>query len=110
MTKPKPIDWRAVAEARRELDRLRREHPELSGPSDTSDWIASLKENTTMADTQQAAFRLPIDLLKRLDRHVKRLQEASPGMNVSRTDAVRLLLTSGLDQAEEQAGRRKKAP
>jgi len=67
--------------------------------------VATLVEDDAMTETQQAAFRLPIDLIKHLDRHVKRFQEASPGLNVTRADAVRMLLTKGLDEAEEHAKR-----
>jgi len=48
----------------------------------------------------QAAFRLPVGLVKRVDRHAKRLSEQT-GMNVTRADAVRALLHSAL-LVEEQ--------
>ena len=50
--------------------------------------------------TTQVAFRLPDELLKRLDRHAERMRETQPGVNVSRTDVVRMLLTRALEQAE----------
>lgn len=57
-----------------------------------------IRESTT-----QVAFRLPDELLKRLDRHAERMRELQPGVNVSRTDVVRVLLTRALDQAEVDA-------
>lgn len=47
--------------------------------------------------TEQVGFRLPTALLKRVDAHAKRLRE-STGMSVTRTDAVRELLTEALDR------------
>lgn len=52
-------------------------------------------------DTQQVSFRLPTSLLRRLDRHTKRMKAASGGhVEVSRTDAVRSILGAALDEIE----------
>lgn len=48
----------------------------------------------------QTAFRLPVGLVKRVDRYARRLSEQT-GMNVTRADAVRKLLHESLT-AEEQ--------
>ena len=64
-----------------------------------------------MADyTTQVAFRLPDDLLKRIDKHAERMRDAQPGVNVTRTDVVRMLLTRALDQVDgdRNGGRRAK--
>jgi hypothetical protein len=54
-----------------------------------------------MADTKKmTAFRLEGSLLKRPDRHAAKLATQT-GLPVSRADLVRLLLTRGLDAAEE---------
>lgn len=53
------------------------------------------KETTT-----QVAFRLPDGLLKRLDRHVERMTAENPGLEFTRADAVRSLLTRALDAVE----------
>ena len=50
--------------------------------------------------TQQTAFRLPTELLGRLDRYAERLREEQPGISITRADVVRLLLTRSLDEAE----------
>lgn len=53
------------------------------------------KETTT-----QLAFRLPDSLVARVDAYAKRLNAATPGLDVTRTDAVRALLTQALDRVE----------
>lgn len=50
--------------------------------------------------TTQVAFRLPDSLVKRLDRHVERMTAENPGLDFTRTEAVRSLLTRALDQIE----------
>ena len=53
------------------------------------------KETTT-----QLAFRLPDSLVARVDAYAKRLNAVTPGLDVTRTDAVRALLTQALDSVE----------
>ena len=50
--------------------------------------------------TTQAAFRLPDHLIARLDRHAERMSKEHPGLEFSRADAVRTLLTRALDEVE----------
>jgi len=50
--------------------------------------------------TTQVAFRLPDSLIARLDRHAQRLSKEHPGLEFTRVDAVRTLLTIALDEAE----------
>ena len=45
-------------------------------------------------------FRLPADLVKRLDKHAERMQAEQPGLQVTRADALRVLLTEALDRVE----------
>lgn len=54
----------------------------------------------------QTAFRLPVSLIKRVDRHAKRISELT-GMNVTRADAVRALLHSALIQEEKTNGKKR---
>ena len=49
------------------------------------------------ASARQTAFRLPVSLLARLDRYAKRMRDEQKGLNVTRADVVRLLLTRALD-------------
>lgn len=105
----KTVDWRAVAHARRKIEGITRDQPEKAGAANVDDWTEVMKrDDDLMAETQQTAFRLPTDLLRRLDNHVKRLQDDSPGMKVTRADAVRMLLTRGLDEAEQKPKKSRK--
>jgi hypothetical protein len=84
------------------------QHPELVGPTgldNVNDWIETLEtdeKGSQMAKepTTQVAFRLPDSLLTRLDRHVERMGKEHPGLDFSRADAMRSLLTRALDQIE----------
>lgn len=104
----RPVDEVALAAARRRLDALVAQHPELvgpTGPDNVNAWIEtleSIEEGTDMAKepTQQVAFRLPDSLIARLDQHVERMSKEHPGLDFSRADAVRSLLTRALDQIE----------
>jgi hypothetical protein len=104
----RPIDEVAIAASRRRLDALVAKHPELvgpTGPDNVNEWIEtleSIEKGTQMAKepTQQVAFRLPDSLVARLDRHVERMTKENPGLDFSRADAVRSLLTRALDQIE----------
>ena len=103
-----PIDEVAAAAALRRLDATIAKHPELlgpSGPDNVNAWmetLESIEEGTDMAKepTTQVAFRLPDSLIARLDRHVERMSKEHPGLDFTRADAVRSLLTRALDQIE----------
>jgi len=45
--------------------------------------------------------RLPVGLVERIEKHALRLRRARPGLNVSRTEALRALLLDALDAVEE---------
>lgn len=108
MTASDRTDEVAVAAALRRLDGIVRKHPELTGPSgpdNVADWIVTLdsdEKGLHMAKepTTQVAFRLPNKLIERLDRHVERMCADNPGLDFSRADAVRSLLTRVLDEVE----------
>jgi Arc/MetJ-type ribon-helix-helix transcriptional regulator len=55
------------------------------------------------------ALRLPAALRDRVDRHRERLGAAVPGVPLTRSDALRALLTAALDVAEVKAARRQAA-
>ena len=52
-------------------------------------------------------FRIPADLVKRLDAHATRLSKRNPGMRVTRADALRTLLLTALDAEEANHGKAK---
>lgn len=60
-----------------------------------------------MTDTEQVAFRLPSTLIARLDDYAKQLAIEQPGMRVTRTDAVRVLLTRALDLSPQASSKRR---
>jgi hypothetical protein len=45
------------------------------------------------------AFRLPPELLARIDAYAERLRQEAPWADATRADAVRALLTAALDAA-----------
>lgn len=49
------------------------------------------------------SIRLPAELIRLLDQYAETLRIQTPGLNITRTDAARAILTSGL------AGRKLKA-
>lgn len=57
------------------------------------------------APMQVIPFRLPEDLVKRLDRYAERLSREQRGMRFTRADVVRVLLTEGLDRVEGRHGK-----
>jgi hypothetical protein len=59
--------------------------------------------------TTQVAFRLADRLLERIDRHVQRMAKEHPGIEFTRVDAVRALLTKALDgeEANREPARKK---
>ena len=48
-------------------------------------------------------FRLAPSLVGRLDAHADRLSAATPGLTISRADALRIILANALDAAERKA-------
>lgn len=64
------------------------------------------KKNTIM-DT--LAVRLPHDLVNQIDIYVDKLQRDFPGLNITRADAIRQLLTAGLNSETEIKTRLAKA-
>ncbi len=86
--------------AHRKLDALAREQPELTAPT------AHDRERTDRmaANEKQVSFRLPADLVDRIDAHAQRMQANAPGMTVTRADVVRMLLTRAIVEAEAEQG------
>jgi hypothetical protein len=50
--------------------------------------------------TVQVGFRLPTDLVKRIDAYAARIANENPGLEVTRALAVKALLTQALDAIE----------
>jgi hypothetical protein len=114
--RPENVDELAVATASRRLDALASHNPDLrgtSGPENVDAWIETLETDekgpkmAAKEETEQVAFRFPKSLVKRLDRYATQLAEDHPGLEFSRADAVRTLLTRALDEVEGNDKRRK---
>jgi metal-responsive CopG/Arc/MetJ family transcriptional regulator len=59
--------------------------------------------STKQKKSTPVMIRMPNELLERIDAHIKRMQEATPGVIVSRGDAIRSLMITTLDKAEKRA-------
>jgi hypothetical protein len=109
MRRRRAVNLGAVRASRARLDAIVREHPELvaTNGDGVDGWVTTLERDEAMAeDTDQVAFRLPKSLIKRLDDYAAPLEKEQAGMKVTRTDAVRVLLTRALDDVEPQKSRR----
>ena len=53
-----------------------------------------------MTKTVQVGFRLPADLVKRIDAYAARIANENPGLEITRVIAVKALLTQALDAVE----------
>ena len=99
-----PVDLKTVAAARGRLDALAEQHPHLVGESSAANrdaWEVLLREDRVSEPMEMFAVRLPRGLIKRLEAYTKRLEREGPGIPVRTSDAVRLLLTKALDEAEK---------
>jgi hypothetical protein len=53
--------------------------------------------------TTQTAFRLPDSMIASIDEYRARLERRTPGVRVTRSDAARLLLLRGIEEATRRA-------
>lgn len=51
----------------------------------------------------QTAIRLPTSLIDGVDEYAERLRRRTPGIKITRSDAVRMLLLRGLEEATRRA-------
>jgi hypothetical protein len=47
------------------------------------------------------SFRFSDEILKRVDKHVERMEKNEPGLKFTRADAVRTLVVRGLEAVEK---------
>ena len=105
------VDLERVRAARAELQRLLAEHPHLRGEpgaDNRAGWAAQIEgmEAEAMAENdKQTAIRLPAELLERIDRLAERWRAERPGMRMTRSDVLRVLVLEGLERAEAAPGR-----
>ena len=66
------------------------------------------KEDIIMKEeSAQVILRLAPALLERIEKHMSRMQQAHPGIRVSRTDVIRTLLHERLVQVEAAEAEKK---
>ncbi len=89
------------------LDQLAAEHPEAFAGHDVASWTTifegpgGAEGNEPMANkTFQTGVRLPVTLLERLDALTAKWMADNPGVSLSRSDAVRMLLVRALNAEE----------
>lgn len=58
--------------------------------------------------TKQVAFRLDEALLDRVDAYADQMTQETPGVQFSRVDAVRFLLTHALDKLEKRSPQKRR--
>lgn len=96
----KQIDLEAVRDARRRLEAIAAEHPELLGVSSAEEWAEALEEVEQMTKTIQVGVRFSPEVVELIDRfaadETAKLRETLPGMELSRADAVRVLTVATL--------------
>ena len=92
----KPIDL-ALATAARRSQGVK--PPELSGESGQSN-LAGWEKLMKASPKRVIGWRIPGALLDRADVLVGRMQEQFPGLKVSRTEAIVVALTRGLDSLD----------
>lgn len=91
------------------LDRKAEQCPALVDPAARGDanvrgWERDLEgdEVRKKTETVQVGFRLPVDLLARVDRYAEKVTASTGGIaTASRTDVVCALLTRALDEIEK---------
>lgn len=103
----RPVNLGRVRRALARLDALAAARgdlfdPTAAGRADLDALTLTLEES--MPQDSRVAFRLPADILERVDRYADKLARENPGMRVSRSDAVRMLLTRALDQVLPEEG------
>lgn len=67
------------------------------------DVSCSMVGRKKMEDTQQVALRLANDLIRRADAYAAALSADHPGMNFTRTDALRIVLAKHLPPLPSEA-------
>jgi len=100
----RPIDLPRVKASLARLDRLAEQHPEAFRPDrlerlehDMQDMEHEGHEGQQGQQGQQIAVRMTGAMIAALDGFTSRWREENPGASLTRSDAVRMLLTKALD-------------
>ena len=63
--------------------------------------VETMRQTKKRAATRQVGIRLPVELIEQLNSYVLRRNQAEPGLELSLSDAVRLLLVPALAGANK---------
>lgn len=107
-----PVNLAEYRRALENLKRIAREHPGLVGKVDVKANSAEWERQLSMAseletNDAQLVVRLPSSMVVQIDAHAETMRCALPGVTVSRADAVRVLIASGLATLPRPARKRK---
>ena len=58
------------------------------------------KSQIKQTSSQQIAIRVPSTLLERIDAFAAKLKLSSPGLRITRADAIRVMIENSLAQSE----------
>jgi hypothetical protein len=102
------IDLERVRRALTELDRLVREHPDLTSQEAQerlSEAFPAVMEDETMANDEAVSLRLPAGTMERAEALIAELKKhpALQAARVSRAFVLRLALLRGLEELEREA-------
>ncbi len=97
----------AQAELERELVALKAQGVRPIEAHELEELLTMVKAKASEGGTPVVAFRLDAELLERLQAHAERMSKAMPGVQFSRTDAVRALLLKALEAEESPKDRKR---
>jgi hypothetical protein len=102
------IDLQRVRRTYEELDRLVREHPDLTSQEAQerlSEAFPAVMEDETMANDEAVSLRLPAGTMDRAEALIVELKKhpALQAARVSRAFVLRLALLRGLEELEREA-------
>jgi len=60
------------------------------------------KTQSKQQRSQQIAIRMPSNLLERIDAFAEKLKLRSPGLRITRADAIRVMIENCLAQSESE--------
>jgi hypothetical protein len=102
----KPIDFEQARQAQTSVQALVETYPELCTPEAQERLTVWMERCMAERSGKQIFVRLPDELVTELDAYVEILKDEQPGLNPSRSDAIRILLYRGLEaeKARRQQG------
>ena len=94
------VDLPRVRRALTELDQVAARAPWAFGNLTARGWERVLHEELHMGETKVVSFRLPVELLERVDKLSEHLAKQAGGIPQARADVVKMLLGRALEAEE----------